>query len=300
MPADVSDEQLLKLILRTDDELMSEGVSPSQRTVHIIPRVMEQLGFRDFVFLGTGAPEISKKIASIHQSLYRRQDIAAGGVHGGIFMFRDVFVRIDVPIIYGQVTIDPLALAQFNPMQVRWIQNRPDDFKMFIDQFIDIFDFAGGIATMADYKRPPNNVMDTIWLATFQFQAAAATLSAAFDTRGAIQSSLIGAELALKSGLTFAGISESARRAHGHNLVSAATEFSKSQSNFDIDRVSATIKRLPPYVANRYSPVQPNRKETGHIAMGAQYIAGEVMRQMTGHSVRSALVDFPKRTYPFL
>jgi hypothetical protein len=300
MPVEVTNEQLLRIILQVDDELLHDGIAPPQRTVHIIPKVMEKLGFQNFVFLGTGAPDISRRIGSIHQSLYRQQDIATGGIHGGIFMFRDVFVRIDVPIIYGRVAIDPLALAQFNPMQARWIRDRPDDFKMFIDQFIDIFDFAGGIATMASYKRPPANVMDIIWLATFQFQAAAATLSAAFNARGAIQSSLIGAELALKSGLAFAGVGESGRRAHGHDLFSAAMEFSESNSGFDIDRVRSTIKRLPPYVANRYSTTQPDRKETGHIAMGAQYIAGEVMRQITGYSVRSALAAFPDRTYPKL
>jgi hypothetical protein len=70
------------------------------------------------------------------------------------------------------------------------------------------------------------------------------------------------------------------------------------QLGLDIQTVLTTIKRLPEYVESRYSPNQPPRAETGHIAMGAQYIAGKVMRQMTGYSVRSALKPSIVREYP--
>jgi hypothetical protein len=38
--------------------------------------------------------------------------------------------------------------------------------------------------------------------------------------------------------------------------------------------------------------------ETGHIVMSAQYVAGEVMRQITGYSVRSAQSPPSERAYP--
>ena len=66
---------------------------------------------------------------------------------------------------------------------------------------------------------------------------------------------------------------------------------------FDINRVLVAINRLPPYVENRYSATQPSRIETGHIAMCAQYIAGEVMRQVTGFSIRPAF-ELSERIYP--
>jgi hypothetical protein len=55
---------------------------------------------------------------------------------------------------------------------------------------------------------------------------------------------------------------------------------------------------MPRYVENRYSPSQPNRVETGHIVMGAQYIAGEMMRQVTDYSIRSARIPPDERFYP--
>ncbi len=55
---------------------------------------------------------------------------------------------------------------------------------------------------------------------------------------------------------------------------------------------------MPAYVENRYSSTQPTRIETGHIVMGAQYIAGEVMRQVTGYSIRCTHTPPQERVYP--
>ena len=67
--------------------------------------------------------------------------------------------------------------------------------------------------------------MEVFWLAAFQLRAAAAALSVAFDSRGAVQSAILGAELALKGGLAAIGADEKTRRKHRHDLASAATAF---------------------------------------------------------------------------
>jgi hypothetical protein len=123
-------------------------------------------------------------------------------------------------------------------------------------------------------------------------------MSVAFDTRGAIQSALIGVELALKGGLAAIGADEKARRKHGHDLASAANAFACAKPDFDLSRVLGAIESLPPYVDNRYSSVQPGRAETGHIVMKVQYIAGEVMRQITNFSIRSVSTEPSERLYP--
>jgi hypothetical protein len=134
--------------------------------------------------------------------------LAVGGIHGGIFMFRDVFARIDIPMAYGKVAIEPLKLTDLSDTQIKWLCSRSADLQMFLDQFTDIFDFAGSVATFGDYKRPTKEALEVFWLAAFQLQAAAAALSAAFDFRGAVQSAILGAELALKGGLAAIGADE--------------------------------------------------------------------------------------------
>jgi hypothetical protein len=99
------------------------------------------------------------------------------------------------------VALDPFTLTDLTKNQLGWLATRPADYQGFLDQFSDIMDFAGGLGHFADYKRPPDAAVELFWLAAFQLQAAAATLSAAFDFRGAIQSALIGAEISIKAGL---------------------------------------------------------------------------------------------------
>ena len=227
-----------------------------------------------------------------------KKGVAIIGVHGGVFMFRDVFARIYIPLGYGRVRIEPLALTDLSPTQIEWLCSRPEDLRMFSDQFTDIFDFAGGVAHLGNYKRPPPDALEIFRLAAFQLQAAAATLSVAFDPRGPIQSALIGVELALKAGLAAHGADDKQRKMHGHDLASAARAFLAAAPNFDVQRVLSALKRLPPYVENRYSSAQPDRMQTGQIVMTAQYVAGEVMRQIAGFSIRASLTPPSERIYP--
>src|SRR6266404_193378 len=186
--ADISNSELLKLIMVEDDKLLSEGLPPKGRPLKIVGRVMNKLGFQNPVIFGSGASPLAKRISDIHESLYRTSDLAIGGMHGGVFMFRDVFARFYIPIFYGTVKIDPFQLTDLTANQLIWLGQRPDDRKMFVDQFIDVFDFAMGTVNKGDSKSPLPEARDIFLLSAFQLQAAAATLSLAFDFRGAVQS----------------------------------------------------------------------------------------------------------------
>jgi hypothetical protein len=296
----ISERELMGLIVEADDAALADGIEPRGRPIAVIANVMKRLGYDGYILAGAGTPEIVEKIQALHRSLYRPSDLGVGGIHGGIFMFRDVFARINVPMMFGTVQVDPLKYTDLEPKQLAWLRTRPADFHAFIDQFIDIFDFAGGIGNFGDFKTPPKVALEIFWLAAFQLQAAAAALSMAFDFRGAVQSSLIGAELALKGGLAALGYSEADRKRCGHDLETIAFKLSEARPQFDLERVKAVITRLPHYVENRYAAVQPGRIETGHIAMGAQYIAGEVIRHVTDFSIRNILGPTISRTYPSL
>ncbi|MBR0834122.1 hypothetical protein JQ612_13055 [Bradyrhizobium manausense] len=294
---EIADSKLFELVVAADEEALAEGLSPKQRGMATVLKVMKKLG-HVFVMTGSGMSPVGERVLAIHRSLYRGSDLAIGGIHGGIYMFRDIFARIYIPFGYGRMSVNPFELTDFSEAQLRWLASRPQDEAAFHDQFIDIFDFAGALGRLGDYKMPPKEAQEMLQLASFQLQAAAAALSVAFDFRGAIQSCLIGAELSLKAGLAAHGADEKERRKHGHDLASAASAFSKGSQAFDFDRVINTIKRLPQYVENRYSPEQPDRMAVGHIVMGAQYIAGEVARQIGGYSIRSAMSPPVQRTYP--
>ncbi|MEZ5938373.1 MAG: hypothetical protein R3C52_09140 [Hyphomonadaceae bacterium] len=285
-----TDQQLFGLIFEEEDKALAERMAPKGRHFEIPSRVMERLGYRSFILGGAGKPPVLTRIERLHARLYRTEDVGIGGLHGGVFMFRGIFGRFYIPISYGAVMIDPFKLTDFSDDQLRWIGTRQEDVENYIDQFAHVFDFAGGAYGLGGYAPPPKPALDMFRLAGFQFQAAAATLSAAFDARGAIQSSLIGTELALKAGLLASGSTEAQIKSHSHNLKSAATELATRYASFDLASVLATVDAFPAYVANRYSSEQPDHFESGEIAMGAQFVAGEVMRSVTGGDFRSKLV----------
>lgn len=286
---DKSDQELLQLILDAEEESFAEGNNPKQRSLDVPTRVMKRLGYLGYVF-GQGAPPVLGRISAIHKSLYRPSDFAVGGLHGGIYMFRDVFCRFYIPIAYGTVAIDPFKLTDLSDNQLRWMASRPNDLERFIDVFADVFDFASGTYGLGDYKSPPKAAKEFFHLAGFQLQSVAATLSVAFDFRGAVQSAILGAELALKGGLVAAGHdADTLKDKFGHNKEKAANALAESFPKFDLTRVKGALGVMPPYVENRYSAQQPERREIGEIAMAAQFVAGEVMRSVADFSMKSKL-----------
>jgi hypothetical protein len=282
---DKSDDDLFRMILEAEDESFAEGHDPKSRSLDVPSRVMRKLGYFGYVMTGPGVPQVFQRIRSIHRGLYRPRDVGAGALHGGFFAFRGIYCQFHIPIMFGTVAIDPFNLTDLTENQLNWLASRETDLNRFIAQFADVFDFAGGAYGLADYQVPPREAHELFYLAGFQLQAAAAALCAAYDVRGAIQSSLIGTELALKGGLLAAGANQADLKAIGHNRSKAADEFAKAYSSFNVDQVHAAMRVMPPYVENRYSAAQPNRFETGEIAMSAQFIAGEMMRAVAGISM---------------
>ena len=297
--AEISNDELLRLVVATDDETLSTSTSPKQRMLSVAMGVMKKLGYSGSILVGTGTPPIVERIFAAYRSLYRPSDLKVGGVHGGIFMFRDIFARIEIPFGCGEMSINPFKLTDLSEIQLRWLCSNRSSQQMFMDQFIDIFDFAGGVGGLGDYKTPPKEALEVFWLAAFQLQAASAALSIAFDSRGAVQSALIGAELALEKG-------DLSRLERAKASEENTATISRRRLKRILPRIRTLIwaERSRPsngfrgFVENRYSPVQPSRVETGHIVMGAQYIAGEVMRQAAGFSFRSRLDQSSERVYP--
>jgi len=298
MTQEPSQEELLAAVLVADEEGLNAGEDPAQRTTTTILRVMKNLGMEGCTFAGPGTDPLIDRVHDLIRKLYRPEDIAVGGMHLGVFMFRDIFARIGVPRGYGIFPVDPFTHTNLTPIQLRWLQSRPEDLKAFLDQFADIWDFGWGARELGRTRPANSDCSNFLNLARFHLQAAAAVATGAFDLGGAVQSSLIATELMLKGGLAANGLSQSALKNLGHDLTALAAELSKHETRFDRKRVVATVGQFPKYVPNRYSSSQPDRRSTGHIVMGAQYIAGEVVRQLTDRDFRAIAANYPARSYP--
>lgn len=298
-PDDIDDESLLYLVGMTDKELFDAEQDIKQRSWNVPLAVMKKLGYvGGFVIAGSGKPKILQRIEDIFASIYRKQDLAVGG-HIGVFMYRDIFARIGVPTVYGQVGLNPFEFVELTPVQLRIIQSEPDQMEIYLDQFGDIFDVQYGIKELKATFVIIELVVRYIGLSRLHLHSASAVLTGGYDYRGSVQNSLLATELALKSGAAALGLSENEiKNRFNHDIAKIADFVAAGWSAFDIARVKRVIAKQPPYVPNRYSATQPDRREVGHLVMGAQYVVSEVVRQISDRNFRNDLQPPVARRYP--
>jgi hypothetical protein len=291
---EMNDERLLFLVGTTDRELFDAGMDIKRRYWEVPKAVEKKLGHVSIV----GESDLLKRIKSIFASIYRKQDIAMGG-HIGVFMYRDIFSRIGVPHIYGQVRIDPFGFVELTPIQLRIIQTEPDQMETYLDQFYDVADVQYGTEDLIAPFAAMELVVRFIGLSRLHLHSASAVLTGGYDHRGAVQAALLATELALKAGAAAQGLSEQEiKKRFGHRNIDTVDFIGAIWPSIDLARVKRVISAQPPYVPNRYSATQPDRREVGHLVMGAQYVVSEVVRQISDRDFRSGVTPPVARRYP--
>ncbi len=295
---ELNDEQLLFLVGTTDKELFDAGMDIKRRDWEVPLLVMKKLGYEGFVFAGVGTPKLLERIRLSFASIYRKHDLAMGG-HIGVFMYRDIFARIGVPHIYGEIQLNPFEFVELTPVQLRIIQTEPDQMEAYLDQFSDVADVQYGTQELLTPFAIMELVVRFIGLSRLHLHSASAVLTGGYDHRGAVQASLLATELALKAGAAAQGLSEQEIKSRfGHRNIDTVDFIGASWPSFDLARVKRVIAAQPPYVPNRYSATQPDRREVGHLVMGAQYVVSEVVRQISDRDFRSGVTPPVARRYP--
>jgi hypothetical protein len=298
---EISDEQLLAALKKADEDNIADGLQPGAREMMDIGKALRTFGIQA-ILAGPEhlVPEISKRARRINKTLFIPRELQVGGLHLGAFLFRDMFCQLYAPITFGTCRIDFWKLLDLTDFQKSWLADDPELLGRFTDQSMDILDFGFGWGEFGHGRNVNARSKDLIWRAHSQLEASAATAIAGCDYSGTIQSALLGTELALKAGLAAHGISdkELGKKALGHNLSALAAELAQFESGFDHERVGRVVVSFPDYVESRYNLPTPGRIETGHILMGAQYVASEVTRQFTDRNCRKDDASLSGRMYP--
>ena len=137
---------------------------------------MESLGFQSFIAGGDREHPLLKRIRALHATLYRRKDVAIGGLHRGVFMFHGIAAHVYVPIILGEAKIDPFELCDLSPRQLEWLRSNSEQERAYLVNYCNLFDFSACLHPMGDYGEVPKSALPLLHLASFQTQSAAATL----------------------------------------------------------------------------------------------------------------------------
>lgn len=294
----LDDTDLLDALARADDEGIALGEEPSARSLLNVGRALRELGYGTITLAGRNVPPIVKRAQELNRQLFVPKEIQTGGIHLGAFLFRDMFCRLYAPVMFGSPRVDFWAMLDLSDLQKRWISGSPETLDRFTDQSADILDFGYGTLEFGHGKQLDPRGADLIWRAHAQLEAAAATATSAYDYRGTVQSALLGTELALKAGLASLGISDPDLKNMGHNLEMLAARLGASVADFDTARVLRVVRTFPHFVQSRYNLPAPGRVETGHILMGAQFVASEVTRRFSDRDVRKTDPSLPARAYP--
>lgn len=296
---DIPDTELLRALMAADDLHMAQGLEPSARSFLNVGKALESFGIHA-VLMGFGSPAIVERTRELNDQLFTPKELRDGGMHLGAFLFRDMFCQLHAPIAFGECMIDFFKMVDLNDIQKAWLAETPDALACFVDQAADILDFGYGWTEFGHGRQIEARATDLIWRSHVQLEAAAATATSACDFRGTVQSALLGAELALKAGLAAHGVTdqELGSRAIGHNLSAAAERLGEFEPLLDVARIQRVASRMPNFVDSRYNSPPPGRVETGHILMGAQYIASEVTRRFSDRDCRADNASAVPRAYP--
>ena len=298
---EISDEQLLAVLKKVDDEHVEGGLQPGAREIMNVGKALQEFGIQA-ILIGPEymVPDISRRAQRINRTLFIPKELEVGGLHLGAFLFRDMFCQLYAPITFGTCYIDFWKMLDLSDVQKAWLADDPEQSARFVDQSMDIMDFGYGWSEFGHGRKINVRSKDLIWRAHSQLEASAATAIAGCDYSGTIQSALLGTELALKAGLAAHGMTdkELAKRTLGHDLTALTVELAKFETDLDHERVGRVVEKFPDFVESRYNLPTPGRIETGHILMGAQYVASEVTRQFSDRNGRKDDSSFPPRKYP--
>jgi len=285
----ISLAELRRRVIERDSALISQGLAPPQRPLAVSVAIARELGI-SWTIGALGSDPVTEAVHQIYRELYRIGDLAMPPVHVGAIMFRDVFFRVWVPMAYGTVAIEPFDLIdEMSDAQKRWMASEPAALGRFIDQVIDLFDFGYGLDDFSKLHAGDDEAVSLLRLGRAHLEAAANACVGSVDPYAVVQNSLIAIELLLKGALRAAGCTEKKLKAIGHDLVALSAEFVSRQPAADGGLMGRACASLPRLVTHRYQRLSLSRVQIGDVVMKAQYLGGEIMRQLSDRSLRQAI-----------
>lgn len=283
-----SEKEIWAIIDKYDRQAIKEGIQPKSRPLYVAPKVCEELGA---VFsIGVNNDQLSKIIIDMHRSLYRKQDLQMGAAYSGLAIGLAIPFQVNVPLIYGSVVIEPLKHVEAKEVQLQRIFENEEEGKAFINQVVEAFDIGGVVIGMADFAVPDGKDKAMFLMAAFHNTAQATTLVHSSDSRGAIQSALIAAELAVKAALIRFGYSDDQLKAVGHVLSRAKPDYCKA-TGMNEDAFSKMVGKLPELVKSRYMDEKRTTLEFLETASICQHLVATTARYLSGKSLHSDLVS---------
>lgn len=282
---------------RLDLKYAEQGTHVHQRPLRA---AMELLG-SNFV-LGAGDNYEAKRIMDAYAAMMPEVNESWPGAGIGFVASVDQVRKVTLPVVFGQVSIQPWQLAGFSSCEECWAWCRRDRAIAGGVAFAvaDIHDFVNGLNEVEQEKPEATRLWS---LAQSNLEELANTLPITFSHDSVIQPICMVAELSMKAALVRDGTSpDSFKGKGGHNLSSLACRMAAGRPHRDDPHVQAIVGALPPYVKSRYEPAGLKRLQVVKLALGVQFIAASSLRRMASADLALQMEadDWPGPRQPFV
>lgn len=261
---------------RLDLKYAEEGIHRHQRPFRA---AVELLG-SGFVMGVGGNPEV-KRIINAYAAMMPEVETSWPGAGIGLIASVDQVRKTIVPVVFGQIALQPWQMVDFSSAEEWWNWCRQDRAiaAEVAHAGADLHDFTAGFN---EVERGNADAVALWQMARSNLEDVANTLPTTFSHDSVIQPVCMVAELSMKAALVWDGVDpESFRRGKdGHNLVVLAQRMAAARPHRDDMRVQAVVANLPPYVASRYKPAGLKRLQVVRLALGVQFIAASSLRRI--------------------
>ncbi|MSU88001.1 hypothetical protein GE300_00025 [Rhodobacteraceae bacterium 2CG4] len=287
--SDLTNREIIELIEEEDDRAFSKGLGPMHRCAEIKYALSKRFGFTNHIGY---APEgsASKIIDDYYHSMYRIKDTSIDAIHSGIFMHKDVFGKIYLPVFFGTNSIDYLEFTNLNQYQKIYIKSNPTDHAAYKECCKDIFQIGTSIFQSDVKRRLGEHSYHRFRQAALHLQSATAILDGGSSFRGANQSSILAVEQFLKAACIAAGMSDRQATDFKHRISEIYDALSDFYPKIRSNELSELIERTPNYVKDRYENKEPTRLYSGRNIMRAQRIGSILTEEFIGHHWRNHII----------
>ncbi len=258
---------------------------------------MKELGYTLYVWSGPDVPWQLRRARETWREIYNGyQNELRPGI--GIYLFRDSFIRLRAPIVFGTVSINPFDCAELSDLQKKIVVSDRRLTCDFLDHFCDAYDAFDLLNHLSEGSGEPAYHLQLADLSRMNLNASIALITSNADYRGSLQSAIFAVELALKALLARIGWTETELKNLGHDLSRTARKVREENLGCDHERIASVVSKLPNLVKNRYGNDVPDRLPAGRAVAGAQFVVGELARSITGREFRSNLNEPFPRVFP--
>lgn len=211
-----------------------------------------------------------------------------GSIYQAAFYFDSEFWPVQVPMIFGSVSVSAFDAISEMPVSVKEkIQNDNHNIWHYSLFWADCFDLSYGFFDIEKNNDLDQKGLQFLKAAFEELKSATALLLEPRINKRAILNLRMALEIFLKSYLAIKkGLSDKEARAIGHDLKTALTEFS-TLSKIDLSEDDINSLDLFPKISKRYEEQDISSKDISICYNFSLFIGATICRELSGRNMRA-------------